>query len=112
MLETRHAGCLIDRSAYSGCDLDLAVVRFAVEQGFTIGEDDELICERVAGDRSYSSAYESASASDYEALTELANSAVAWINEHACPDGYYVSIDQNSLFMESEAQHDLDFPPC
>lgn len=108
MFDDLVTGIVIDRSAFSADDCNLAIVAFANTYGFTIGTDDESVIDRITRERTYRSAYESPEENDHQALHELADNAVQWMNDNNTREGYTFNIDNNSLYFEEIDNDYLD----
>jgi len=80
-------GVYIDDSASSAEDLDKDIIAFAEEYGFqlTPADRDELL--------------DTESEDYYQILTEIADSAVEWLNDHNQDETVYWLVEDNSLFL-------------
>ena len=84
-MNTYQLGCIIDGSHWSAADIDHAVITYAETRGWTVGWMDAPY-----GD-----------VTDWEAwLSEVADEAITWLNDHYAPEGTAYFFDDNSLFLE------------
>lgn len=100
-----ETGCLIDTSHFSANDCNLEIIHYARRKGWDGGNYDldtidsdfiHIVRGTVPTEYEYDS--EAFDFDYHQTLCYAADDAVEWLTENVADDGYYYTIEDNSLY--------------